>query len=311
VAVQLDFTGAASFPYTTIKYVIDGAPEQDVQLPIPNGGTVLQLATGLPKTAHTVFFYIKNSLQGVDRWNVPVCVTRVTGLLLDDGSATLPVPLNPKRMIVYWDSIGEGVEVLDIPGSDLVHNDATQTWAFVLAAALQAEVSMVAFGRLGWTIYGNGNVPSIFTPGNDTISSWDKIDSSHPRDFSGQLDYIIIGHGTNDGLNGKPADLITASAFGWLVAQRAAVSAQTAIVVVIPFGGFERAVLTSVYATYQQKYNDKQTYLLDLGAPAEEGLTHFTSGGTWQSEDGIHPNVWFDGQLGAMLALGVGRLLDI
>lgn len=46
-------------------------------------------------------------------------------------------------------------------------------------------------------------------------------------------------------------------------------------------------------------------------APAEVGLTQFISGGTWESGDGIHPVVWRDGQLGAMLAIGVGKLLNI
>jgi len=120
-----------------------------------------------------------------------------------------------------------------------------------------------------------------------------------------------MGHGTNDGLNGRPTSAIQASAYGWLVAQRAAVTNATSIVIVIPFGGFERDVLTEVYDTYQQKYNDKDTYLLDLGAPGEEGLTHFQSGGTWESGDGIHPLVWRDGQLGAMLSVGVDQLLKI
>jgi len=293
-----------------VKWVIDGLPEKDMQLPIPGGGTVLPLATGLANTNHTLFFFIKNSLQGLDRWSVPVCVTRVTGLILDSGASTVPITLRPKRMLVFWDSIGEGVGVLDIPGNDLVHNDATVTWAFVLAAALQAEVSMAAFGRLGWTVWGNGGVPPVFTPGNDTLSSWDKIDETHIRNFTGQLDYVIIGHGTNDGLGGVSAPLVQASAYGWLVAQRAAVSAETAIIMVVPFGGFERPVLSAVYTAYQAKYADKQTYFLDLGAPAEEGLTHF-QGGTWQSADGIHPNVWRDGQLGAMLAVGIGSLLGL
>lgn len=149
----------------------------------------------------------------------------------------------------------------------------------------------------------------------------------------------------------------------------------TAIIVVVPFGGFKESALTEAFTTYQQKYNDKQTYLIDLGysilssypffsfpsfllsfpfhafpfpfllsfsffsflvsvsfscpilyarqynnnmliiiiisEPATEGLTKFVNGGTWQSEDGIHPNVWRDGQLGAMLALNIGRALGL
>eukprot|EP00026_Physarum_polycephalum_P013529 Phypoly_transcript_13941.p1 GENE.Phypoly_transcript_13941~~Phypoly_transcript_13941.p1 ORF type:complete len:314 (+),score=63.58 Phypoly_transcript_13941:27-944(+) len=305
----MDFTGAATSNYSTIKYVIDGLPAKNFMLPLPGGATSLQLATGLSNTNHTLAVYIQNSLQGVDRWDVPQCVFRVVGLTLDDGAMTLPPTLRPKRMIVYWDSIGEGVEVLDFPGTDLTHNEATQTWAYALAAALQAEVSMVAFGRLGWTVYGNGNVPPVFTPGNDTLSSWDKIDSKHPRNFTGQLDYIFIGHGTND--NGSPDAAVEASAFGWLVAQRAAVTSATSIIMVVPFGGFKEFALDEVFTTYQQKYDDKQTYFINLGTPAQEGLTQFVPGGTWESEDGIHPNVWRDGQLGAMLALAVGSTLKL
>jgi len=168
---------------------------------------------------------------------------------------------------------------------------------------------MVAFGRLGWTVYGNGNVPPVYTPGNDSLSSWNKIDSKHARNFTGQLDYIVIGHGTNDG--GAPDANVEASAFGWLVAQRAAVTSATSIIIVVPFGGFKEAALTEVYTTYQQKYNDQQTYFVDLGAPGQEGLTSFVNGGTWQSEDGIHPNVWRDGQLGAMLALAIGTTVKL
>ncbi len=63
---------------------------------------------------------------------------------------------------------------------------------------------MVAFGRLGWTVEGNGipltdplsfslthicegNVPPVYTPGNDKDSSWDKIDALNARNFSGML----------------------------------------------------------------------------------------------------------------------------
>jgi len=40
-----------------------------------------------------------------------------------------------------------------------VNNDATGTWAMNLAAGLQAEVSMVAFGGQGYTNGGVGGVP--------------------------------------------------------------------------------------------------------------------------------------------------------
>ena len=70
-------------------------------------------------------------------------------------------------------------------------------------------------------LFNSGNVPPVFTPGNDSYSSWNKIDANNPRNFGGQLDYIVMGHGTNDGLNNRPASAVQAAAYAWLVAQRA------------------------------------------------------------------------------------------
>ena len=67
-------------------------------------------------------------------------------------------------------------------------------------AALDAEYGQVGFGRQGFTITGNGQVPPFFTPGVAVNSSWDKVYEGTPRSFKG-LDFIFILHGTNDGLN--------------------------------------------------------------------------------------------------------------
>ncbi len=44
--------------------MIDGVPSKTVMLPLPNHGTVVQLATGLQNTNHSLVVYIKNRYYG-------------------------------------------------------------------------------------------------------------------------------------------------------------------------------------------------------------------------------------------------------
>eukprot|EP01111_Echinosteliopsis_oligospora_P003663 TRINITY_DN15752_c0_g1_i1.p1 TRINITY_DN15752_c0_g1~~TRINITY_DN15752_c0_g1_i1.p1 ORF type:complete len:555 (-),score=163.36 TRINITY_DN15752_c0_g1_i1:61-1494(-) len=305
VAVDVDLSGAPSYPYATLRYTIDDLPAIDVL--INSTMTSILLGSGLSGGNHSLVVFLRNSLQSVDRW-IPQCFIRVTGLTVEDDAITYSLPLRPKRMMIYWDSIGEGVRLYGLSSGDLIDNDSVNSWAMALAAGLDAELSLVAFGALGWTRIGSGNVPPVYTPGNDAQSSWNKIYSTVPRDFSGQLDYVICGHGTNDGLGGTPPAIVTASVFGWLPALRSEVSEQTKIVLVIPYGGFEAPAIYEAYNTYQAKFNDSSAYLVDLGQQAQQGLTGFTAEGSWQSSDGVHPFEWRTGQLASMLSFRLASL---
>ena len=211
-----------------------------------------------------------------------------------------------------------------------------------MAAALGAEYGQVGFGRQGFTITGNGQVPPFFTPGVEANSTWNKVYESTPRSFR-EIDYIFILHGTNDGLNiaSCPQAGVVASCEGWLHAVRAAAGADTAIFLVVPFGGFGTKnapvnALPSAFAAYQKASPaDKKTYLIDLGAEAAQGLecggwmrgcrgAYGTSaiGSSLAGCDGIHPRGGTNetarhGELGAMLVVkaalalaGVPGLLD-
>lgn len=310
VSLLLNTSTNPSFSFTILRYSIDLAPYQEITLPISSSQTDeqwLTLGSNLQNGNHEIILFIKSSLQSQDRWLYgPVDRVRIEALGLDIGATTLPPTLRPKRMLVYWDSIGEGVEVLGGGSGDLADNDGTSTWAMALATALLSEISVVAFGRQGYTIPGNGNVPPLITPGNDALSAWNKFDVDHYRFEPNQTstiqpDYIFNGHGTNDALSGN-AD-VTVNAVEWLFAIRAA-NPSSKIFLVIPFGGFplQSSNLQQAMETYQQKTNDQNAFLLDLGVEATIGLSGWVSGGTYCSYDGIHP-LWFrTGQLGALLA---------
>jgi len=211
---------------------------------------------------------------------------------------------------------------------------------------MNAEFSQVGFGSLGWVVGGAGGVPAFFNPGSDT-GSWNKIYGSSSatggqpanRSFNG-IDYIFVLHATNDGLRGGGVPEVTASVAGWLREVRAAAGRDTAIFLVVPFGGFgsvnaPAGALKAGFERYQQQARQRQqpaqgllgpadadpkAFYIDLGRDAAVGLEC----GAWEHGcvgaygskagasiagcDGIHPRGGSvasarHGELGAMLAV--------
>jgi hypothetical protein len=245
-------------------------------------------------------------------------------------------------MIAFGDSITEGINAAcSRSGPRNSPDAATKTWVQPVAAALGAEYGQVGFGRQGFTITGNGQVPPFFTPGVPENSTWDKVYEYTPRSFAA-IDYIFILHATNDGLNAEacPQRGVVESCEGWLHAVRAATGPNTAIFVVVPFGGFGAKnppidALPTAFANYQKANPDKNAYLIDLGAEAAKGLEcggwmpgcvggygTTSIGASLAGCDGIHPRGGTNetarhGELGAMLAVkaalalaGLPGLLD-
>jgi len=319
VSLQLDLSDTPTNPFMKLRYTLNDLPYVDVTLPI----TQLVIASGLKATdQHTLIVYILASSQGEDRWNGPRCVCRVLGLGVDTGASLLPPVLRPKKMIVYLDSIGEDVRVLGAsaaPGTvtktepidsksntwlrdDLHDNDSTAVWTMSLAAALDAEISVVAFGRQGYVVWGNGNVVPVCTPGNATLSAWNRLDSKNLRSWTTPPDYIFSGHGTND--RGQPDANITASALCWLNGVRS-IAPLASVHLVVPYGGFLKSQLQLAFTQFQAQKADPHAYFIDLGARASLGVTGL--GPSAEAVDGLHPRAIRSTQLGAILAAAAIR----
>ena len=183
----------------------------------------------------------------------------------------------------------------------------------------------MGFGSLGWVVSGAGGVPPFFVPGQEAVNSWDKHFNTANRTFE-DLDYIFVGHATNDGLRqgAKVISQVTSAVTGWLAAARAAAGPKTAIFLCVPFGGFGAAnepkgSLKAGFDAYQAAQHDAKAFFIDLGREAAIGLEcgAWERGcvGAWGSQagsslqgcDGIHPRggthaAARHGELGAMLA---------
>jgi len=324
--------GAKGVHYMNVVYSLGN--RELVEFPILGNSSAIPISSaGLDADANTsLVLFIYNSNQGANRWHEPAnggAALMVKGIKLDaGGSAHLP-PLLPRRMLLFGDSITEGVNAEctnpdpGCKGGDLCANSATKTWGVAVAAALGAEYSQVGFGSLGWVVGGAGGVPAFFEPGKDATNSWDKVYDVANRSFD-NLDYIFVGHATNDGLRGASVAAVTASVSGWLAAARARAGTATYIFLAVPFGGFGAAnapkgALKAGFSAYQANSPDKRTFFLDLGREAARGLEcgawehgcvgayGSRAGASAQGCDGIHPRggthaAARHGELGAMLA---------
>ena len=165
---NVDWLRAAAFPgssYPVITTRIDGGPAHRQALG-PNQ-TQLDLLTGQtlnsdPDHAHTaVVTFVATHFDKGDRWQTPVAALRLTGLDLAPGATLNAPPVRPRRVLVFGDSHGEGVELLGA-GSHTIHQDAQLAYPQLIADAWDAEVGVVAFGGVGFVEpVAGANMPPI------------------------------------------------------------------------------------------------------------------------------------------------------
>jgi len=321
----VNMTNTPSEGYMTLRWSVDGAAQASALLPYDvsgaNGGSITlanNLAPNADGSPHTLSLFILNSHQGTDRWLVPLNVIRIRGALLSAGSALAPYPnLFSKRMLLYWDSIGEGVLIngRGSPRSDLTDNDSTRNFVQVLSQALQAEVGAVCYGAQGYIRPGSFHPLMNVMQDNETTFAWSRYDSHTSRlDEKGLLqpppDFVVNGHATNDYLS-PPAD-VALCAEAWLNAVvQAAPSSK--IIVAVPFGQYQTQALHDAFQAYQKSFGNggnPNVHIVDLAAwNAQEGLTRQQPQGNAVSADSLHPLAWRSEQLGAFLAVAIQQQL--
>jgi lysophospholipase L1-like esterase len=189
-------TVGAATPYSEVLARVDGLAWQQYT-PTASGAQAWALA--LPASGattagkHLLEIVVKSTTETQDRWNSQTTAVQFTGLTLSPG-ASVALPASRKyRVLVYGDSITEGVRVNGYSGiaNDTDRNDNTEDYSYALGALLDAEVGVVGFGGTGMTVSGSGSVPALAT-------SYNALWSGQPRSFSPVPDLVIYNEGTND-----------------------------------------------------------------------------------------------------------------
>ena len=301
---------AADYPY--VRYEVDNSVWRDAQeSPITQQ---IPIASGLSAGTHLIQFYGRGMPTEADRWTTNVVGLKVTGLQIDstDALQTYPVIL-PKLLYSYGDSITEGANIFGLATSigGAAATDATESYVPLLAKALGAEYAQFGYSGQGWTLL-NGtstNVPPLFTPGNDTQSSWNKHYAGTSRLvgglFSPQPDYITIMLGTNDVGGGATTSAVSASAAGTLAAFRGS-APNAKIFGILPFGSFDLAAVTTGFNNYQTSTPDPNTYLINLGLDAYTQAALSGYGVSYLAPlDGIHPGGYGQARMAALIAQAI------
>ena len=140
-------------------------------------------------TFHTLEVIFKSEDITLNRWNTDAVGTAVkfTGLSLDAGATVHAPALLPCNLLIFGDSIAEGVRTV---GESAViatdDNDSRAGWAYRAGEMLGCEVGVVGFGGQGYAANtAVGGVPQFF-------NSFGLIYAGNPRNFSPAPDLVVV-----------------------------------------------------------------------------------------------------------------------
>lgn len=268
--------------YPKIKWITDNKEWKTLQI----NNSIIELETGLTNTTHEIIIYVSQlHYADIDRWITPVSSLTITDIYIDDNAEFLDVTKKTGNILIYGDSITEGIYL----GSTSV-SDATQSYSYYLGTNYNKEYGVVAFSGQGISKAVNNetilnvNVPKLAT-------SWDKYYNNTSRLINGKFnpipELIFINIGTND-LN--ETDTVVSTNYKELVLNiRNASTRDTVIYVIIPFGKFK---LTSITTTINElKKTDPNLHLISVDDFLSNNL-NFTGTANIYSHDTIHPNTY-------------------
>lgn len=193
-------------PLSQIWWRVDNGPWTQAAVAATIACAIPSITTGnadVPYHRLEVIVKGMNSPAGLNRWVPPTTVeVRFTGLTLASGGAVLAPGKAALNILIYGDSITEGIRTLGETLGTPDVNDALFSWPTRLGELLGAEVGVVGFGGTGYGVT-YGSVP-VFP------SSYALIASGVARTFAPAPDLVVINHGTNDGTNNIQAAAIQA-----------------------------------------------------------------------------------------------------
>ncbi len=309
--------------WPNLRYSLDGGEWTDISLhdaTSTTGAGTLAIVSGLAAGTHTLEFEVPAFYENgnfFDIWNTPNVQIVATGFTIDGSTVALPTSptskhslyVRPKNLLVYSDSIGEGVNVYGAAGG-VQYSDATVAWPSILKEYLKAEMGNISFQGQGWVQTGLGNVLAL-------PDTWDEYYSGASRLVNGLLDpppdYIACMMGQNDASNGKTNTAVIDAVQSVLPLWRTA-APDALILIIIPLSGAMRDALSLAVSQYIAATGDTRCILIDLGmlsaTSMELGLYWVTEvgrvlGASEQSVDGIHPLPVIHGQAAARIAAAI------
>ncbi|MBP7937866.1 MAG: hypothetical protein KA354_24770 [Phycisphaerae bacterium] len=301
VRLLVDGTANDGCPPTAmpvIDFSLDFGEFKSIQLARTGTVYALPLADGLDVTRdHRLEVHFRSACLSPDRWRASTVHLRLAGIELDAGGSLVFCPTRSRRAIGFGDSITEGVcsEGLCSYYSDLLMHNARVTWFPLVCAALGCE-----YGQLGTG--GQGMVKALEIP--PLPQTWDRYDPGTSRLADGLLtpepDYVFCAMGTND--HHKEGSSLTLLPIKdaytrWLVAMREACP-HAALFCVVPPLGWHAETIAEVVAD-RNRSGDQRVLVIDTALLKDR---FSAQGATQLAPDGVHPSVYGNAMLGALIA---------
>lgn len=271
---QLQAAGSTDYPYYVVS--IDGRAFVRGQVPTSGSSSVVvSVASGLANGTHS-YQFMHEYWVGAGRYTSDAfSAIRILAITPSSGSVSQPATVQPKKMLFYSDSLGEGWNALAIFPAGTPPGSASSSYVQVLAHDLSCELGAVANEGQGWLA--PTDVPGLATAWPNYISGVSRLTSSL---LSPAPDYIVTEMGTNDGAQ-TDAD-IRAAVTATMTAFRTAAPLAT-LVIVLPFTTNTKiAAITNGFNDYVSG-GGTNCQLVDCGVVAEILLTL-----PGNSLDGVH-----------------------
>jgi len=235
-ALALDTTANAA-PMSQVSVSVDGMPARSYPV---SGSIPCAPPAGVIGPRHSLRVSVKSTSEGLARWTAnPQTQVAITGITIDAGQTFGAPVVYPRTMMIYGDSITEGVRTLGYTQpSDTDRNDNAVEWSAQVASRLNAEYGIVGFGGHGLTVSGSGGVPALPT-------SWSTLYPGQTRSFASCPDLLLENEGTNDG-NADAGAVQTAERS--FLTQIGGMCAGTRIVVMRPYAGYQWPALQAAVA---------------------------------------------------------------
>jgi hypothetical protein len=297
LSVGIDNATTNGFPsgeMPIVRYSINGASWTDIQL-VPSQTSLVLSSSLSPGSVYGVEIYLKSSSSTsgyADVWGSngvsPSNVMRINGLTLDSTGSISAATLRSRRSFHFGDSMLAG-EHCNLDGSD----DSTQSWAPLMAQALNCEYGQIGYGGQGWEVTGGSNAAPFNT-------AYEFYSAGRPRSGFSELDYIFIHHGSNDARSSIGGSSIQSDCNTMLTNLRALCGARTIIFIFVPPQGSYAANLAAAVTSYKMASGDTKVFCIDATSQFPSTAFTLTFGGlTEWTYDGVHPLIYGHARLAA------------
>lgn len=213
------------------------------------------------KKEHIIKLIFKGACEKQNRWHAPVQAKLSFEGIEADAAATLPKD-ERKTIIFIGDSITEGILIHpeQTPYNEnfkdrVYQDDVTRTYAWLIAKHFNLRPAFCAYGAVGMTKSGSGDVPKASEAYPWCVEGHKFIDAYQP-------DYIMINHGCND--RGASASEYTREYEEFLDMLRLRYP-NTKIIMLSAFIGAHINELEDFHRAYNEKHDADITFINSSG----------------------------------------------